>query len=115
MEDFYRYYRFIIYLLFEGVKYGIPFEALWDIVRGEGVLTDICQVLFLPSIYTYLTTQRGWIKGCCLFILFFGLLLNAERLLIVLVATGIWFVFVYFGIRGFNVMSARFRKHDDSV
>lgn len=113
MEDFYRYYQFIVYLLFQGVKYGIPFEALWYIVRGEGYLTDLCQMLFLPSICTYLMTQRGWIKGCCLFILFLGLFLNAERLLIVLVATGIWFLFVYCGIRAFSIMSARFMKHNE--
>ena len=112
MENFYLYYRFIVYLLFQGVKYGIPFEAFWNTVSLSGDITDLGQVLFLPSICTYLMTQRGWIKGCCLFILFFGLFLNAERLLIVLVATGIWFLFVYWGIRGFNVMSARFMKYN---
>lgn len=110
MENF---YGFIIYLLFEAVKYAFPFEVFWHIVSGEGDATDICRVLFLPSIFTYLTTKRGWIKGCCIFILFFGLFLNSDMFLIHVIATVIWFICVYFGIRVFNVMSARFRKHNE--
>ena len=113
MENFYRYYRFIIYLLFEGVKYPLGFEAFWDTVSGEGELTDLFQLLFLPSIFTYLTSKSFWLKLCAVINLILGLFLNAERLLIVLVATAIWYIFIYFGIRVFNVISVKLRKQDE--
>ena len=37
-------------------------EGLSNIANGEGDLTDICGVLYVPCIVTFILTRRTWLK-----------------------------------------------------
>lgn len=54
------------------------FEALFNLVRGEADLTDICGVLFLPCVVICILTKRVWLKLVTGFVWFLDLLADPE-------------------------------------
>ena len=71
-------------------------DSLSNLARGEGDLTDICGVLFVPCVVTFFLTKRTWIRWVTVGIWSLDLAADPGYWSHHMIATAILAVLVYF-------------------
>ena len=83
-------------------------DGLAKTLRGEGDLTDICGVLFIPCIVTFVLTRRTWLKWTIGVVWFVDLFIDSAYWFHHLVGTGM----VVLLVKLFLWLNKRFRSKD---
>ena len=71
-------------------------DGLSNLARGEGDLTDICGVLFVPCVIIFILTKRTWLRWVTAGIWFLDLAVDPGYWFHHMIATAMLAVLVYF-------------------
>ena len=71
-------------------------DGLENTVNGVGDLTDLCGVLFIPCVATFVLTKRPWLKATTGIVWLIDLLIDSAYLFHHVAATVIWVLVTVF-------------------